>query len=84
MKKRTEQINQLPESSQRRFMLKAGALLPATALMGVSGVCHAATAAPPNTNVHTAKLGDFEITTLLAGSRVAENPQTIFGMNVSA
>ncbi|MBX2837107.1 MAG: MBL fold metallo-hydrolase [Gammaproteobacteria bacterium] len=66
-------------------MLKAGTLLPATALIGASGASHAAAAAaPPNSMVNTAKLGDFEITTLLAGSRVAEEPQTIFGMNVSA
>lgn len=29
-------------------------------------------------------LGDFEVTTLLAGSRPVENPQTIFGLNASA
>ncbi len=84
MPKKTETIIELPESAQRRFMLKAGALLPATALIGASGASHAASAAPSNSNAHTAKLGDFEITTLLAGTRVAEDPQTIFGMNVSA
>ncbi len=30
------------------------------------------------------KLGSFEVTTLLAGNRTVENPQNIFGMNVSA
>lgn len=30
------------------------------------------------------KLGGFEVTTLLAGSRAVEGPQGIFGMNVSA
>ncbi|MDU9004981.1 MBL fold metallo-hydrolase [Sedimentitalea todarodis] len=30
------------------------------------------------------KLGDFEVTTILAGSRAVPDPQTIFGMNVSA
>ena len=77
-------IKQLPESSHRRIMLKAGAMLPAAALIGASNTANAADAAPANSNVHTAKLGEFELTTLLAGSRVAENPQPIFGMNVSA
>ncbi|MBX2878353.1 MAG: MBL fold metallo-hydrolase [Granulosicoccus sp.] len=84
MVKRTENIKQLPDSSQRRFMLKAGALLPATALLGASGASYGAAMAPANSSVHTAKLGDFEVTTLLAGTRVADNPQAIFGMNVSA
>ncbi len=29
-------------------------------------------------------LGDFEVTTLLAGTRPVENPHDIFGLNVSA
>lgn len=84
MTKKNEYHTALPDSSQRRLMLKAGTLLPASALIGASGVGYAANAAPSNANVHTAKLGEFELTTLLAGSRVVENPQTIFGMNVSA
>ena len=85
MTKKVEDSKQLVEMADRRLMLKAGALLPAAALMGASSASYAAAApAPPNSNVHTAKLGDLEITTLLAGSRVAENPQSIFGMNVSA
>ena len=32
---------------------------------------------------HRVTLGDFEITTLAAGTRVVEDPQKIFGMNVS-
>ncbi|MEM6940161.1 MAG: MBL fold metallo-hydrolase [Pseudomonadota bacterium] len=30
------------------------------------------------------KLGDFDVTTILAGSRTVPDPQTIFGMNVDA
>ena len=30
------------------------------------------------------KLGDFEVTNMLVGSRTVENPQGIFGMNVDA
>lgn len=72
------------KSSSRRTLLKAGALLPAASLLGHSATATAASAAPANSNAHTANLGDFQISTLLAGSRVAEEPQNIFGMNVSA
>ena len=33
---------------------------------------------------HRVKLGAFEVTTLLSGTAVRPDPQTIFGMNVSA
>lgn len=33
---------------------------------------------------HRVMLGDFEVTTLLAGSRAVEKPQEIFGLNASA
>ena len=39
---------------------------------------------PLESNVRRMNLGAFEVTTMLAGSRVAENPQEIFGKNVSA
>jgi len=40
--------------------------------------------AQPNAIKNTLSLGDFEVSTLLAGTRTVENPQSIFGMNVSA
>jgi glyoxylase-like metal-dependent hydrolase (beta-lactamase superfamily II) len=38
---------------------------------------------PPNAIKNSFMLGDFEVSTLLAGTRTVENPQEIFGMNVS-
>jgi glyoxylase-like metal-dependent hydrolase (beta-lactamase superfamily II) len=38
---------------------------------------------PPNAIKNSFMLGDFEVSTLLAGSRTVESPQEIFGMNVS-
>jgi glyoxylase-like metal-dependent hydrolase (beta-lactamase superfamily II) len=35
------------------------------------------------TRFNRMKLGNFEVTTLLVGTRTVENPQSIFGMNVS-
>jgi len=39
---------------------------------------------PPNSLKHSIVLGDFEITTLQSGTRIVEEPQSIFGTNVSA
>jgi glyoxylase-like metal-dependent hydrolase (beta-lactamase superfamily II) len=66
----------------RRAALAGAAALPIVAATRVQaaapmmGVGHA-----PYNRV---KLGDFEVTTILAGSRAVPDPQTIFGMNVSA
>jgi glyoxylase-like metal-dependent hydrolase (beta-lactamase superfamily II) len=38
----------------------------------------------PATDFRRVMVGDFEVTTLLGGSMVREEPQTIFGMNVDA
>jgi len=40
--------------------------------------------AQPNATKQSFMLGDFEVATLLAGTRTAPDPQSIFGMNVSA
>lgn len=40
--------------------------------------------AQPNAIKNTFTMGDFEVSTLLAGTRTVESPQNIFGMNVSA
>jgi len=37
-----------------------------------------------STRFNRVKLGDFEVTTILAGTRTVPEPQNIFGMNVSA
>jgi glyoxylase-like metal-dependent hydrolase (beta-lactamase superfamily II) len=69
----------------RRQTLAAGAALPLAA--GLSGT--AARAAAPMMGASAAQmrritLGGFEVTTLLVGSFPREEPQGIFGMNVSA
>lgn len=53
--------------------LAASPLLAAAEMMGVA-----------STRFNRMKVGGFEVTTLLAGTRPVPNPQTIFGMNVSA
>ena len=40
--------------------------------------------AAPNAIKHGFTVGEFEVATLLAGTRAVESPQNIFGMNVSA
>ncbi|TCM77615.1 MBL fold metallo-hydrolase [Rhodovulum steppense] len=67
----------------RRQALMAGAALPLAA--ATAGTARAAApmlgAAMPQ--FHRFTLGGFEVTTLLAGTRTVEDPQTIFGMNAS-
>lgn len=71
----------------RRRLLAASALVPAAGLVGAPRVSRAQDgaarplAAPPLARGF--RLGDFEVATLLAGTRTAENPQETFGMNVS-
>jgi glyoxylase-like metal-dependent hydrolase (beta-lactamase superfamily II) len=71
---------------QRRRLLGTAAALPVLAY-GASGSRLALaqeSTATPNANKHTFMLGDFEVSTLLAGARVFEEPQGTFGMNVDA
>jgi len=67
----------------RRQALAAGAALPLAGL-----TARTAAAAAPMMGAGFApysrfRLGGFEVTALLAGNRTVENPQGIFGMNVS-
>ena len=67
----------------RRTALMSAAALPLAAIAG------GAKAAAPMLGASSAqfnrvKLGAFEVTTILAGSAVRDNPQSIFGMNVDA
>lgn len=71
----------------RRQALAATVLLPAAAAF-MPRQALAQTAAPAMLGSGTApwnrfKLGSFEVTTLLAGTNVAETPQEIFGLNAS-
>ncbi|NGQ91789.1 MBL fold metallo-hydrolase [Rhodobacter sp. HX-7-19] len=71
----------------RRKALFAGAALPLAAPALLSGTAPALAAAPQqgaaHAPFHRAKLGGFEVTTLLAGTRAGDKPQETFGMNVS-
>ena len=76
----------LPAISRRR-LLTATAVLPAatTLLAGVNVLADEhGSKAQPNAIKNTFSLGDFEVSTLLAGTRTVDGPQNIFGMNVSA
>jgi glyoxylase-like metal-dependent hydrolase (beta-lactamase superfamily II) len=74
-------------SFTRRQTLLSGAALPLAAAGAAAGRPAAAQGtdmSPPNAIKHSFMLGDFRVSTLLAGTRTVENPQEIFGMNVSA
>lgn len=72
----------------RRQALSAGAALPlAAGALGATARPASATADMMGTTVpthHRFKLGAFEVTTLLAGTRTVENPQGIFGLSTPA
>ena len=66
-----------PFSSQRRLVLGAATTLPLIAAGGLGGMRQASAqsdSATPNANKHSFALGDFEVSTLLAGSRTVEEP----------
>ncbi len=74
-------------SMTRRTLVTASVALPAAAVMAKSiGSAYAdghSAEAQPNAIKNTFNMGDFEVSTLLAGSRTVENPQSIFGLNVT-
>ena len=77
---------QEPLISRRKLLAASVALPAAAAIAGVTREARAnghAEGAPSNAIKHTVNLGDFEVSTLLAGTRTVENPQSIFGMNVT-
>ncbi|MDE9451296.1 MBL fold metallo-hydrolase [Aliiroseovarius sp. Z3] len=67
----------------RRHLLMAGAAAPLAGLAAGSARAMAPQMGLSSTASQTVKLGQFEVTTLLAGNRTVEEPQSIFGMNVS-
>lgn len=80
-------LHQSQPSISRRQLLGASVALPAAALIagGIQNVradAHSG-GAMPNANKNTFSMGDFEVSTLLAGTRTVEDPQSIFGMNVT-
>jgi len=71
----------------RRKLLGASVAVPAVAMATGTRAVYAdgnGDHAHPNAIKNTVNLGDFEVSTLLAGMRTVENPQSIFGMNVDA
>ena len=67
----------------RRQAMFAGAALPfAPMLMTGSAEAAVPLQGPAMPLFHRAKVGAFEVTTLLAGSREGDKPQETFGMNV--
>jgi glyoxylase-like metal-dependent hydrolase (beta-lactamase superfamily II) len=67
----------------RRQTLLSGAALPFAAAGAIRPAHAQATETPPNAIKNSFMLGDFRVSTLLAGTRTVENPQEIFGLNVS-
>jgi glyoxylase-like metal-dependent hydrolase (beta-lactamase superfamily II) len=67
----------------RRQTLLSGAALPFAAAASVRPAAAQAAETPPNAIKNSFMLGDFQVSTLLAGTRTVENPQEIFGLNVS-
>ena len=70
----------------RRQTLLSGAALPFVAASAASvrpAAAQGMSMTPPNAIKNSFMLGDFEVSTLLAGTRTVENPQEIFGTNVS-
>ncbi len=65
----------------RRHLLAGAAALPFAPGMALAEAPMLGAASSPFRRV---KLGDFEVTTLLAGTATRPDPQSIFGMNVSA
>ncbi|SFR04930.1 MBL fold metallo-hydrolase [Poseidonocella sedimentorum] len=67
----------------RRTALTSGAALPLAASLGSGPARADGHEGPQNALQNTFELGDFQVSTLLAGTRTVEDIQTIFGMNVS-
>ena len=68
----------------RRTALATAAALPLAGTAATVARAGADMMGTGGANYSRVKLGGFEVTTLLAGSRAVEEPQGIFGMNVSA
>ena len=68
----------------RRAALTIGAASPFVSLAPRMAHADSRNAAQQNAIQNTVALGDFHVATLLAGTRVVEEPQNIFGMNVPA
>ena len=82
---KTENQNTAPNKSRRKLLVGSAATAAAAGLgLGSSPLMAQAMEAKPNAAKQTVNVGGFEVSTLLAGTRTAPDPQSIFGMNVSA
>lgn len=70
--------------SRRQALLFGMAAPLATALATAPAIAKAPILGPSIASFHRFRLGSFEVTTLLAGTRAVEKPHEIFGLNVSA
>ncbi len=68
----------------RRHLLAGAAALPVVAAAARPAAAAADMMGVAQTRFNRMKLGSFEVTTLLVGTRTVEGPQNIFGMNASA
>ena len=67
----------------RRKLLTTGAALPLAGLAAGTAKAEAPMMGASMANHRRFMIGDFEVTTILGGTAPRENPQGIFGMNVS-
>ncbi|MEL7166748.1 MAG: MBL fold metallo-hydrolase [Pseudomonadota bacterium] len=72
----------LPTHISRRAALTGAAALPLAASLTTPARAGAPMMGASQANFKRVTLGGFEVTNLLAGSAVREDPQSIFGMNV--
>ncbi len=72
-----------PSHIQRRHLLLAAGAAPLAVLPAGPVLASAAQIAISTVDFRRFRVGQFEVTTLLAGMRTVDNPQAIFGMNVS-
>lgn len=70
-------------SLSRRQALTAAAALPLAATLPRPALAGAPMLGAASGSFNRFKLGDFEVTALLAGTRTVEKPQETFGMNVT-
>ncbi len=73
-------------SMSRRTALFSAAALPFAATLAATARPAAAAGhgmTPPNAIKNSFMLGDLEVSTLLAGTRTVENPNEIFGLNIT-
>src|SRR6056297_3901869 len=68
----------------RRAVLGSAAALPLAGVAATSARATAPMMGVDTTRFNRVKVGDFEVTTLLAGTMPRPDPHSIFGLNVSA